>query len=471
MERKVKNFGQVFTPPSVVGLILDYAGYRTENAEAVLKKHVLDNSCGDGAFLCEIVRRYCQCYYANLTVGERADVNQLKDDLSCFIHGIEIQKEAYDACLINLDQTAAEFHLTGVQWNVYCEDALKTRRFDGRMDYVVGNPPYVRVHHLENYDVVKSYEFSKGGMTDLFLVFFEIGLKMLKGNGVMCMITPVSWLYSKAGSGLRHYLTKEKTLYGLIDFGHFQAFDCTTYTIISKIVKGVSFETVDYKTYNGRLHDVARLSYEEICFDDRFFLETPSKLKRIKEIRSVDLKKAPQVCVKNGFATLADKVFVGDFGFKEGTIEILKASTGKWSRCIFPYDENGKPLDWDSMEEQYPSVCDYLIQHKERLEKKDGDSYWYLFGRTQAVGDVLKRKIAINPLVKDVDSIKLNEVEAGKGLYSGLYIITDVSFERIREILANEDFISYLASLKNYKSGGYYTFSSRDLALYLSYFI
>ena len=23
------------------------------------KKHIIDNSCGDGAFLCEIIKRYC----------------------------------------------------------------------------------------------------------------------------------------------------------------------------------------------------------------------------------------------------------------------------------------------------------------------------------------------------------------------------------------------------------------------------
>ena len=52
----------------------------------------------------------------------------------------------------------------------------------------------------------------------------------------------------------------------------------------------------------------------------------------------------PYVSVKNGFATLADKVFIGDFDFTEGTIDILKASTGKWSKCIYPYDKKGKPL-------------------------------------------------------------------------------------------------------------------------------
>ena len=44
---KAKHAGQVFTPNFMVEAMLDYCGYR---GELVLKKHVIDNSCGDGAF-------------------------------------------------------------------------------------------------------------------------------------------------------------------------------------------------------------------------------------------------------------------------------------------------------------------------------------------------------------------------------------------------------------------------------------
>jgi adenine-specific DNA-methyltransferase len=61
------------------------------------------------------------------------------------------------------------------------------------MDYVVGNPPYVRVHNLrENYEDIKAFSFSKKGMTDLFIVFFEIGFKMLNKTGKMSYISPTS---------------------------------------------------------------------------------------------------------------------------------------------------------------------------------------------------------------------------------------------------------------------------------------
>lgn len=49
---KTKNNGQVYTPDFLVSNILDYVGYTDGN---ILQKHVIDNSCGDGAFLCCIV--------------------------------------------------------------------------------------------------------------------------------------------------------------------------------------------------------------------------------------------------------------------------------------------------------------------------------------------------------------------------------------------------------------------------------
>ena len=52
-----KSNGRFYTPDFIVCNILDMSGYY---GNAILQKHVIDNSCGDGAFLVEIVRRYCE---------------------------------------------------------------------------------------------------------------------------------------------------------------------------------------------------------------------------------------------------------------------------------------------------------------------------------------------------------------------------------------------------------------------------
>ena len=101
---------------------------------------------------------------------------------------------------------------------------------------------------------------------------------------------------------------------------------------------------------------------------------------------------------------------------------------------------------------------------KRCLEKK---SKWYGFGRSQAIRDVFKDKIAINTTIKDIDSIKLNMVKKGEGIYSGLYIVSDYNLQQIKEKLLSREFIRYLEILNKCKNGGYFTFSTDDLKKYL----
>lgn len=445
-------------------MILDFGGYTDTN---ILNRHIIDNSCGDGAFLIEIADRYCRAF-----LNVNSDLETLKTHLETYIHGIEIDSCEYSKCIFNLDNTVKKYNIQNTTWDIINGDTLTIDKYNGKMDYVFGNPPYVRVHNLEEkYDAVKKYRFAKTGMTDLYIVFFEIGFNMLSTNGTMCLITPSSWLNSLAGKKLRNYVYTYHNLSAVIDLEHFQPFDATTYTLISKFKKNGSFNSIEYFNYNeqSEKRHIDTLLYNDIFIGSDIYLSTTNNLQLLKKIKTEPILK--YVSVKNGFATLADKVFIGDFDFAEGTIDILKASTGKWSKCIFPYYPDGKPLPPD-MFIQNIEVHNYMLSHKEKLTKErnyGNDEYWYLFGRTQALKDVCKSKIAINTIIKNIDSIKLELVSEGKGVYSGLYILTEIEFEIIRELIFSEDFVNYIKLLKNYKSGGYYTFASKDLEHFLNY--
>lgn len=465
MAKAVKQHGRVYTPDYLVKVILDFGGY---DKPTILKKHVIDNSCGDGAFLTEIVRRYCAFFLA-----QKQDLSKLKHELETYIHGIELDATECDKCIQSLNNIVEGYGISKVKWDITNADTLTVDRFNAKMDYVVGNPPYVRVHNLEeSYEIVKKFKFAEGGMTDLFIVFFEIGFNMLAKGGLMCLITPSSWLGSLAGTHLRQHIYTHQNLSGVIDLKHFQPFEATTYTFISRFSKSKKNSQIDYYTFDGeklKAKFQEKLSYSDIQIGKNFFFSKKKHLSLLNNIKTT--YGYPYVSVKNGFATLADKVFIGDFDFTEGTIDILKASTGKWSKCIYPYDKKGKPLplkDFMNNTEAY----NHLLSHQDKLSKSrdiEDDKFWYLFGRTQALKDVSKVKYAINTLIKDYTSIKLECVPQGSGIYSGLYILTDIEFETIKQLVYSEDFISYVKLLKNYKSGGYYTFASKDLEQYLNY--
>ncbi|CAG8533669.1 5420_t:CDS:2 [Ambispora gerdemannii] len=130
----IKNLGQVSTPDSIVNFMLDAIGYQ---GEAILNKYILDNSCGDGAFLKSIVKRYVE-------VAKEKNLSQkeIKKGLETYIHGVEIDPPTYKNCLKNLNS------IFPANYDIKLGDALFIKDYDKKMDFVVGNPPYVKIHNL-----------------------------------------------------------------------------------------------------------------------------------------------------------------------------------------------------------------------------------------------------------------------------------------------------------------------------------
>ena len=448
-----KILGEVFTPSNIVKNILDICEYYGQK-----EKHIIDNSCGDGAFLLEIVKRYCNNYIGN----------NLKSDLETYIHGIEINPNNYNKCINNLNCLVEKYNLYNVKWDIINDDAFNVEKFNNKMDFVVGNPPYVRIHNIKSQNI-KNYTFSSSGMSDLYIAFYEISFSMLNDFGKMSLITPNSWFTSNAGMELRKYIVREKHLSAIIDLEHYQPFNANVYTAISVFDNSKKTDEIKYYTLNENgliYHDI--LKYQDFEINNKFYFSNKNELKKLKNILAKKYKKT-SISVKNGLATLADTIFIGDYKYNQ-TIKIIKASTGEWKSCIFPYNINCKPLSFSDLDKD---LQEYLLFNKDKLINRDIreniENGWYLFGRTQGLSDIFKNKISINTIIKDIKSIKINKVPSGSALYSGLYIICNYSFDTISKILLSNEFIEYIHILKKYKSGGYYTFSSHDLQNYLNY--
>lgn len=462
---KVKHNGKIYTPDYLVELILDQGHYTIGN---INKKHVIDNSCGDGQFMIQVVNRYCKDF-----LMFSSDKSQLKKELQMYIHAIELEKDELEICKSRCDKVALIYGIKDVKWDFICADALKNKRFFNKMDYVVGNPPYVRVHNLnEDLNSVKEYEFSQQGMTDLFIVFYEIGIKMLNKTGILCYITPSSFFTSVAGSKMREYFVKNRLLESLCDLKHFQPFNATTYTTIVCLNKGHLSDSVRYFEFNSKEvtpYFVDVLEISDYYFNGAFYFSTHKNIQLLKKI--LMCKKKTDIQVKNGYATLADKVFICDFPFESKyIIPVLKASTGKWTKIFFPYDHNSKLISEEKLSED-KQIYKYICAKKSKLRKRTNQSdCWYGFGRSQAIADTFNDKLAVNTIIRTSKDLKLINVPKNSGIYSGLYIVSDsISYNKIEQALRNKEFGDYIALLAKYKSGGYYTFSSKDVKAYLDY--
>lgn len=463
-----KTTGQVFTPDYMVKSMLDWCGYQDKG---ILFRHITDNSCGEGAFLIQVVRRYIET-----ALAENYSLSSIKRQLQTYIHGIDLDTKAVEMCCKNLDAVAIEYDIKGVNWRIYCMNSLACKLYDKMMDYVVGNPPYVRLHHLNDvsYDLTKEYSFTVKGLADLYLAFFELSFRMLKKGGQLCYITPVSWLYSKAAQEFRKHILSHHNLLELVDLGHLQVFPgVSTYTLVSRFVQEDHAERFIYSSFDPEKKEkkeVDRLTVEEIHIDNAFYLAERKVLDMIREIKGTAAK--GKLTVKNGFATLSDRIFINeDIPDSPWTIQAVKASTGQRYRCFYPYDSEGKPVPYDKIS-AYPEISHYLEDNQERLLNRDSrQEEWWLYGRTQALDCVSHPKLAVNLLVRDENDVKIVFVPQGEGVYSGYYIKADNEKDliNVEDWLRSDNFIRYIRSLKKYKSGGYYTYSTKDLEQYLQH--
>ncbi|NPA54761.1 MAG: hypothetical protein GXO40_00125, partial [Epsilonproteobacteria bacterium] len=75
-------------------------------------------------------------------------------------------------------------------------------------DIVIGNPPYIDSENMTKHqqkirDIIKEeYKLTKGNW-DIYIAFFELGLRLLKENGNLVFITPDKWLSKPFGRALR----------------------------------------------------------------------------------------------------------------------------------------------------------------------------------------------------------------------------------------------------------------------------
>jgi len=478
--KRTKKDGQIFTPNPLVCIILDAAGYSEVQRDLELYD-IIDNSCGDGAFLMEVVRRLINsCRTTGMSDEQIASV------LSTKVHGIEIDTDLWLRCQDNLDNICEQMGLqANVKWDIVCADALTVHKYDGKMDFVVGNPPYVRVHNLGNeLKLLRDNELTKKGNTDLYISFYELGLRMMKETGVLAYVTPNSWLTSLSGQELRNRVLADKMLNAVIDFGHYQWFEgVCVYSTVAVMMK--NSRDCLYFTWNKdedgtyRQAFVAKYDNVEPAYNikGKFYFGTPDDLNLLREVKTAKVGKYFEV--KNGLATLADDIFVNS-AFQIGNFfyrEIWKSSKGEPSVCIYPYDEEGVVFPLEFIKQHDYLLYNYFMDNKAKLESRSlqKGTKWWEYGRTQAIGDTRQYKMTINNLVKDAGSVKPCLIGRDVCSYGGLYVISaDEEFDSVRlhqakRIVGEWDFIRYIMLLRKYKSGGYYTFNGKDAEEYLNY--
>ena len=312
--------GVVYTPKWIVDLILDNIEYKNN----IYDKKIIDPSCGEGNFLVVAVERFLKdCIENNLSLDE------IKKALHNNIFGFDIDKNSIIKCKTYLNDVIQKYGIDKIEWNIIQMDSLdknNVKQYFNIFDYVIGNPPYIRIQHLgkdRRERIQRDWSFCRSGSTDMYISFFELGFNLLNETGKLGYITPNTYFKTETAKALRYYLMEKKIIKKIIDFNHHQVFDdATTYsaiTILDKSWRQNKFYY--YKGYDKGIKYVDEIELSNIDYN-KWTIASNTDLKRIKEIetRGIPLGKITKIHV--GITTLADDFYI----FKDPIIENDKAT-------------------------------------------------------------------------------------------------------------------------------------------------
>ena len=120
---------------------------------------------------------------------------------------------------------------------------------NGGFDIIVGNPPYVRIQSIDRSEANyyrKNYDAAYSSF-DLYVIFFEKALRLLRPGGRLGFITSGKFLKNVYGKKLRQLLRKQATIEQIVDLSATQVFaEATTYPIIIVFRKDTEEQDIAY---------------------------------------------------------------------------------------------------------------------------------------------------------------------------------------------------------------------------------
>lgn len=424
-----KEKGIVYTPLEIKEYIIKKAIERHEKVP-----FLCDPSCGCGSFLITAAELFHKQYKKSYF-----------DLFTKYLYGIDIDAQAIKRAKILIDLLLCMNKENPLkQYHLICADMLDPQTSSSIMkeippgfDCIVGNPPYVRNRNVS--EKTKKYfsywECGKSGNIDLYMPFYEIGLKLLRPHGQLTYISPNTFLQAVNGRGLRGYFKAHNVSLKIIDFRDSQVFkNVTSYTCITSAYLGKSGSILYARMKeNEELGKQHFTSYQMGSFpnDQPWRLCDSVHDNIIYKIEHAG-KPLGTWKIHNGLATLKNNLFffVPDkedslyyYRFENGLehkvekaicIDIVKPNTIKTEKelfknrekAIFPYriDDSGfRIIAETELQKSYPYTYEFLLLHKEELAKRDKGKgkypAWYAYGRTQGMNNFGKKLLI--PYISD----------------------------------------------------------------------
>jgi len=570
-----KQLGEFYTPTEIIDYILTSVGY-TENQD-IENKDILDPACGSGGFLVRASRILINRYITKFSKSDKKElrdpnkwkdiVNRLSPEESKIIveairehiYGFDINPFACHIAEINLlfqiidlfpkikekyknykllpfkiyrtdsleksDQESGKYFIWGDNQTAILKEQAEINEIkEKQFDFVVGNPPYVKIQSLDKFTreyLTKNYESAFDNF-DLYVVFIERGLQWLKKNGKFGYITSNQFMVRHYGKKIRKYIIENSEILHIVDFARTILFkNVTNYPTIIIMKKSElsssNFKFVRVKKENENIvYSILKrfkikelyseyfdiYEFEQKNLKDKSWTFIPKNEQRLwNKLNSIQTKLGTNSKIILGLQTGKDPLFIGEiikqinsslveFKSKEykGIIEskllkpILKGrNVRKWKTSlsnkyvIFPYKEIlYEPIDENELKENYIRLFQYIKNNENKIRKRlmyrktaeEITGIWYALMYVDYAKYYSQPKI-LTPALTNRNNFTLDKdnyffVLGTAGVY-GIIPHKNVNIKYLVGILNSKLSEYYLKKICPIKQGGYFQYSTKFL--------
>ncbi|HEY2717127.1 MAG TPA: N-6 DNA methylase [Solirubrobacterales bacterium] len=219
---RAQEHGEVFTRRWVVELILDLVGYTSDRDLSQMR--AIEPACGSGAFLVPMIERLIDSAHQHNRNLAEAHGAIAATDL--------IPRNAYlsrGAALEAMTSASVPARVAEELVEVWVRDGdfLLEPPAERSADFVVGNPPYVRLEAVPR-ERSEAYRFAcktMGGRADVYVGFYEHGLRALRDGAALGLICADRWMRNAYGARLRAMVSERWAVETVISMTGVDAFE------------------------------------------------------------------------------------------------------------------------------------------------------------------------------------------------------------------------------------------------------
>ncbi|OGE19678.1 hypothetical protein A3D83_02235 [Candidatus Daviesbacteria bacterium RIFCSPHIGHO2_02_FULL_41_10] len=342
--KKRKEQGIYYTPAFIVDYIVRNALKpvldKCRSIDDLKKIKVLDPACGSGSFLIKALELINEKYKDFKNAGdELTKIQILKEN----IYGVDLDEQAVEIARLNLLLSTLEtkMKLPKLDKNIRNGNSLisgsdeELQKYFGKnfrdkkpfnweeefsevfeqggFDVIIGNPPYVfgGNYGIENLDkeYFKSNFISGNGKINLFTLFIEKSLKLLKNEGLLSFIIPNTFLRVTSYEKMREYVLKNSCIKQIVDLGTDIFEGAVTSSIIilfEKQLKNIADNAIEIKSgLNGKPLEVRQREFNRRSFV--FSLNNNPKELQILSKLEVDTTPLGNLCSELIFGVVITK--------------------------------------------------------------------------------------------------------------------------------------------------------------------